>query len=175
MATATLGAGCFWCVEACFSKLKGVTSVLPGYCGGLSELTSYEDVCKGNTGHAEVCQIEFDEKVITYAEILKVFFFIHDPTSLNRQGEDVGTQYRSAIFFHDDTQKTTAKLAIGVLSENQIYQQEIVTTLEPYKNYSSAEDYHINYFAKNPSQAYCARVVRPKVEKFEKAFKDILV
>jgi peptide-methionine (S)-S-oxide reductase len=175
MAIATLGAGCFWCVEACFSQLKGVSSVVPGYCGGTSEFTSYEDVCKGMTGHAEVCQIEFDETVITFPEILKVFFFIHDPTSLNRQGEDVGTQYRSAIFYHDEAQLKSAKLAIDHLTENKVYSQAIVTTLEPYRNYSSAEAYHFNYFARNPGQPYCERVVRPKVEKFEKAFKDILL
>jgi len=171
--TATLGAGCFWCVEAVFSELEGVESVVPGYTNGKVENPSYKDVCTGTTGHAEVCQIYFDPTKVSFDEILKVFWTTHDPTTLNRQGNDVGTQYRSAIFYHNEEQK---KIAIESKSNvaTKIWDNEIVTEIEPLDKFYLAEDYHNDYYANNPNQGYCRVVIEPKVIKFRKLFKDKL-
>jgi peptide-methionine (S)-S-oxide reductase len=172
---ATLAAGCFWCVEAVFQQLKGVETVESGYTGGHVKNPSYKDVCSGETGHAEVIQISYDPTVITFNEILKVFFKVHDPTTLNRQGADVGTQYRSSIFYHNDTQKEIAEKTIAALNESGAYADKIVTLVEPLNDYYKAEDYHQNYFNDNGDKnPYCQMVVRPKVEKFEKAFAEML-
>jgi peptide-methionine (S)-S-oxide reductase len=172
---ATLAAGCFWCVEAVFQQLKGVETVESGYTGGHVKNPSYKDVCSGETGHAEVIQISYDPTVITFNEILKVFFKVHDPTTLNRQGADVGTQYRSSIFYHNDTQKEIAEKNIAALNESGAYADKIVTLVEPLNDYYKAEDYHQNYFNDNGDKnPYCQMVVRPKVEKFEKAFAEML-
>ena len=171
---ATLGGGCFWCTEAVYLELKGVTEVKPGYSGGHVKNPSYREVCNETTGHAEVVQITFDPAVVSFAEILEVFLLTHDPTSLNRQGNDVGTQYRSAIFFHNEKQKETALQIIANLEKEKAYDKPIVTEVTAFKAFYPAEDYHINYFARNKSQPYCQFVVAPKVEKFRKAFKDKL-
>lgn len=171
---ATLGGGCFWCTEAVYLELKGVTEVKPGYSGGHVKNPSYREVCNETTGHAEVVQITFDPAVVSFAEILEVFLLTHDPTSLNRQGNDVGTQYRSAIFFHNEKQKETALQIIANLEKEKAYDKPIVTEVTAFKAFYPAEDYHINYFARNKNQPYCQFVVAPKVEKFRKAFKDKL-
>ena len=171
---ATLGGGCFWCTEAVYLELKGVTEVKPGYSGGHVKNPSYREVCNETTGHAEVVQITFDPAVVSFAEILEVFLLTHDPTSLNRQGNDVGTQYRSAIFFHNEKQKKTALQIIANLEKEKAYDKPIVTEVTAFKAFYPAEDYHINYFARNKSQPYCQFVVAPKVEKFRKAFKEKL-
>lgn len=172
--TATFGAGCFWCVEAVFTELKGVHSVLPGYAGGSVKNPTYKEVCNGTTGHAEVAQIEFDPAVISFAELLEVFWMTHDPTTLNRQGADVGTQYRSVIFYHNDQQKKEAEFYKKQLEENHVYPNPIVTEIVPFEIFYAAEDYHNDYYANNPDQGYCKMVVRPKVEKFRKAFAEKL-
>lgn len=172
--TATLGAGCFWCIEAVFDELKGVHSVLPGYTGGESKNPSYEDICTGTTGHAEVAQIEFDPSVISFAELLEVFWMTHDPTTLNRQGADVGTQYRSAIFYHSERQKEEAEFYKKKLEEENVFPNPIVTEIVPFVVFYEAEDYHNDYYENNPDQGYCRMVIRPKVEKFRKAFADKL-
>ena len=174
MAQATLGAGCFWCVEAIFQNLKGVTSVESGYTGGHTENPSYKEVCSGTTGHAEVAQITFDEQVVSFTEILEVFWQTHDPTTLNRHGNDVGTQYRSAIFYHDEDQKQIAESIKAQLNAQQIWPNPIVTEIEPLGTYYPAEDYHQNYFNDNGNQPYCQFVVKPKVDKFKKVFADKL-
>jgi peptide-methionine (S)-S-oxide reductase len=174
MKTATLGAGCFWCVEAIFQQLKGVLAVRSGYSGGERENPSYEQVCSGATGHAEVIQLDYDESLISFTELLEVFFQTHDPTTLNRQGADVGTQYRSAIFYHSEEQKKIAEQIIEELSVAGAYISPIVTEVTAFKNFYEAEDYHRNYFLNNPEQGYCRMVVRPKVEKFEKVFSNKL-
>lgn len=171
---ATLGAGCFWCVEAVYRKLNGVHKVTSGYSGGDPSKASYKEVCDGQTGHAEVCQIEFDDSVISFEQVLNVFFAIHDPTTLNRQGNDVGEQYRSVIFFHDEQQKLTSKKVIHQLTETKVYKSVIVTQVEPYQSFFPAETYHDNYFELNPNQPYCNLVVAPKVQKFMKEFKNQL-
>lgn len=171
---ATLGGGCFWCTEAVYLELKGVTDVKPGYSGGHVKNPSYREVCNETTGHAEVVQITFDPSVVSFAEILEVFFVTHDPTSLNRQGNDVGTQYRSAIFYHNEKQKETALQIIANLEKEKAYDKPIVTEVTAFKAFYPAEDYHVNYFARNKNQPYCQFVVAPKVEKFRKAFKDKL-
>ncbi len=168
--TATLGAGCFWCVEAVFDDLKGVTDVVSGYSGGHTENPTYREVCSETTGHAEVTQIEFDPEEISFADILRVFFAVHDPTTLNRQGNDVGSSYRSAIFYHSDEQKQTAEEIIEEVTEAEIYDKPIVTEVTKFDKFYPAEDYHQEYFANNPSQPYCAAVVAPKVAKFRKQF-----
>jgi len=168
--TATLGGGCFWCLEAIYEKLRGVKEVVSGYSGGTVANPSYEAVCTGTTGHAEVCRITFDPSVITYRELLEVFFDIHDPTSLNRQGADIGTQYRSVIFYHTPEQKKTARDLISQLTETHQYNKPIVTQVEPFQAFYKAEDYHQNYFVNNPNQPYCAIVISPKVKKFEKQY-----
>lgn len=168
----TLGGGCFWCTEAVYLQLKGVVDVKPGYSGGHVKNPSYKEVCNETTGHAEVVQVTFDPTVVTFAEILEVFFVTHDPTSLNRQGNDVGTQYRSAIFYHTPEQKETALQIIANLEKEKAYEKSIVTEVTEFKAFYPAEDYHINYFARNKNQPYCQFVVAPKVEKFKKVFKE---
>lgn len=172
--TATFGAGCFWCVEAVFQDLKGVTSVKPGYAGGHVKNPSYKEVCNGTTGHAEVAQIVFDPEVISYETLLDVFWHTHDPTTMNRQGADVGTQYRSAIFYHNEEQKEIAIESKRVTDFSSLWEDPIVTEIVPISNFSYAEDYHNNYFTNNPNQPYCSAVIRPKVEKFRKKYHDLL-
>ncbi len=172
--TITLGGGCYWCVEAVYENLKGVKSVVSGFTGGKITNPSYEEVCSGTTGHAEVVQITFDKTVTNLDEIFKVFFTVHDPTTLNRQGADRGTQYRSVIFYGDEEQKQEAKSIIAELIKAKVYENPIVTTLEPLTKFYKADDYHQNYYANNKSQPYCQMVIQPKIEKFEKVFKDKL-
>ena len=168
--TATLGGGCFWCLEAVYQELNGVQHVESGYTGGHMPNPSYEKVCEGTTGHAEVVRVTFDPAVIDYREILEIFFTIHDPTTLNRQGNDVGTQYRSVIYFHSPEQKETARHVIAEMAN--VWDAPIVTELSPAGTYYKAEDYHQNYFRRNPLQGYCAFVVAPKLVKFRKTFAD---
>ncbi len=173
--TATLAAGCFWCVEAVFQQLKGVHTAVSGYMGGHTQNPSYKEVCNGDTGHAEVLQIQYDAEILTFEELLEVFFKTHDPTTLNRQGNDVGTQYRSAIFYHDLEQKAIAEKIIAALTEEAVFDNKIVTEVVPATAFYIAEDYHQNYFIeKGDENPYCTMVVRPKVEKFKKVFKDKL-
>jgi peptide-methionine (S)-S-oxide reductase len=174
LGTATLAGGCFWCLEAIFSQVKGVDKVISGYAGGTTKNPTYEEVCTGNTGHAEVVQIHYDPAVITYKEILMLFFAMHDPTTVNRQGNDIGSQYRSAIFYNDAKQKTIAQEVIKELDAQKIFDHKIVTKLEPLKEFYYAEDYHQHYFAKNPTQGYCHTVINPKVVKFRKQFTNYL-
>ncbi|MCA1758477.1 MAG: peptide-methionine (S)-S-oxide reductase MsrA, partial [Bacteroidales bacterium] len=169
---ATLGGGCFWCTEAVYLELKGVVDVKPGYSGGHVKNPSYKEVCNETTGHAEVVQITFDPEVVSYSEILEVFFVTHDPTTLNRQGNDVGTQYRSAIFYHSEQQKQTAQKVIELLTKDKVYNKPVVTEVTAFDVFYVAEDYHFNYFARNKNQPYCQYVVAPKVEKFRKVFKE---
>jgi peptide-methionine (S)-S-oxide reductase len=169
---ATLGGGCFWCTEAVYLELKGVVDVKPGYSGGHVKNPSYKEVCNETTGHAEVVQITFDPNVVSYTEILEVFFVTHDPTTLNRQGNDVGTQYRSAVFYHSEQQKQTAQKVIELLTKDKVYNKPIVTEVTKFDVFYVAEDYHFNYFARNKNQPYCQYVVAPKVEKFRKVFKE---
>ena len=168
--TATLAGGCFWCLEAVFDQLKGVDSVESGYSGGAVPNPTYKQVCTGTTGHAEVVQITFDPSLVSYWEILEVFFDIHDPTTLNRQGADVGAQYRSAIFFHDDEQKRIAEQLILEKTAARIWDDPIVTELVPFRAFYRAEDYHQEYFARNGHLPYCRIVVAPKVSKFRKLY-----
>ena len=172
--TATLAGGCFWCLEAVYDNVKGVQGVESGYAGGHMDNPTYRAVCGGNTGHAEVVQVHFDPSVVSYRDLLNVFFAIHDPTTLNRQGGDVGTQYRSAIFYHDDEQKQVAEDLINDLNTQNIWDRPIVTEVSPLDKFYMAEDYHQEYFAKNPYQPYCMAVVAPKVSKFRKHFLDLL-
>jgi peptide-methionine (S)-S-oxide reductase len=172
MEVATLAAGCFWCVEAIYQQLEGVVKVESGYAGGQVKDPTYKEVCTGTTGHAEVIQVTYDPKKVSFEGLLEVFFKTHDPTNLNRQGADEGTQYRSAIFFHNEEQKTKAAEIITALNVSGAFGSKIVTSIEPYAMYSAAEDYHQNYFNDNGGNPYCQMVVRPKVEKFQKVFKD---
>ena len=172
--TATFGEGCFWCTEAIFERLKGVISVTSGYAGGTVPNPTYEQVCTGKTGHAEVSQIIYDPAVISYDELLKVFFKTHDPTSLNRQGADVGTQYRSVIFYSNEEQQKKAEYYKDELNKSGAFNKPIVTEISPLKNFYKAEEYHQDYFSNNPNQGYCNFVIVPKIEKFEKVFKDLL-
>jgi peptide-methionine (S)-S-oxide reductase len=172
--TATFGEGCFWCTEAVFERLKGVKSVTSGYSGGTAPNPTYEAVCTGKTGHAEVTQIVYDPNEISYKELLIVFFRTHDPTSLNRQGADTGTQYRSVIFYHDEKQKELAEFAKKKINEEKLYDKPIVTEISPFKVFYKAENYHQDYYNNNPNQGYCVYVIAPKLEKFEKLFKDKL-
>jgi peptide-methionine (S)-S-oxide reductase len=174
MELATFGMGCFWCSEAMFTQLKGVQKVQSGFSGGTTENPSYRDVCTGETGHAEVIQITYDPEQISYTELLKVFFTMHDPTTLNRQGADMGTQYRSVIFTHSPEQRNEALKVIELLTAEKLYPNPIVTQVEEYKNFYPAEDYHNNYFQNNPNEGYCRMVVAPKVEKFQKVFETLL-
>jgi peptide-methionine (S)-S-oxide reductase len=171
---ATLGAGCFWCVEAIYDQLKGVISVESGYAGGHIKNPSYKEVCSETTGHAEVCQIIYDPEIISFGDILSVFWSIHNPTTLNRQGADVGSQYRSAIFYHSEEQKQIALEQIKLITNEKLYDDPIVTEVTSFTNFFKAENYHQEYFVNNPNQPYCRFVVGPKVEKFQKLFKDLL-
>jgi len=166
----TLGGGCFWCLEAVYDQMEGVLSVESGYMGGSLANPSYNAVCSGTTGHVEVVQVTFDSEVTSYREILEVFFAIHDPTSLDRQGNDSGTQYRSVIFYHSEAQKTVAEEMIGELNAEGVWRDPIVTELRPASTFYVAEDYHQEYFANNPRQPYCSFVVAPKVRKFREHF-----
>lgn len=172
--TITLGGGCYWCVEAVYENLDGVKSVVSGFSGGKIANPSYEEVCTGTTGHAEVVQITYDKTVTDINEIFKVFFTVHDPTTLNRQGADVGTQYRSVIFYKNEEQKKAAQSIIAELNKAKVYNSPIVTKVEPFKAFYKAEDDHQNYYANNKNQPYCKMVIQPKLEKFEKVFKDKL-
>jgi peptide-methionine (S)-S-oxide reductase len=174
MKEATFGAGCFWCVEACFKDLKGVISVQSGYSGGDVLNPAYKQVCEGTTNHAEVARIVYDETLISFEELLELFWFVHDPTQLNRQGGDIGTQYRSVIFYHDEEQKASAEQYKQKLTVEQVWDKPIVTEISPLINFYAAEDYHNNYFELNPENMYCQSVVRPKVEKFRKVFGEKL-
>jgi len=169
---ATFGGGCFWCVEAAFEELKGVRAVTSGYAGGHTEDPTYREVCSGSTGHAEVVQIEYDPSVVSYEELLEVFFAVHDPTQLNRQGPDVGSQYRSIVLYHDDDQREMAESYVEALDEEGGYASEVVTEVEPLETFYPAEEYHQDYFAKNPNDAYCRMHAQPKVEKVRKAFAE---
>jgi peptide-methionine (S)-S-oxide reductase len=172
---ATLAGGCFWCLDAVYRQVKGVVEVVSGYIGGQVEAPSYEAVCTGLTGHAEAVQVRYDPQQVSYKQLLQVFFTIHDPTTLNRQGADIGTQYRSAIFYHNPEQKETAEQVIRELEAEKLWSNRIVTQLSPYSEFYPAEEYHQDYFAKNPYQGYCQMVVAPKVAKFRKKYLDLLV
>lgn len=172
---ATLGGGCFWCIEAVFTELRGVERVDPGYAGGALPNPSYEEVCTGRTGHAEVVQVTFDPGQISFRDLLTVFFTVHDPTTRNRQGSDVGTQYRSAVFFHDAHQRAVAERAIHDIESAKIWNGKIVTELSPLTAFYAAEEYHRDYFRRNPERAYCQLVIAPKVAKFRKEFVDRLM
>jgi peptide-methionine (S)-S-oxide reductase len=172
--TATLGGGCFWCLEPIFESLRGVVSVAPGYAGGRVTNPTYQQVCGGDTGHAEVAQIVFDPSEVSYSDLLHVFFATHDPTTLNRQGADVGEQYRSVILPHSDEQRRVAEAVIREVTAEGLYDRPIVTTIEPYTVFYPAEDYHKNYFANHPNAPYCAVVIAPKVAKFRKKYADRL-
>lgn len=174
IATITLGGGCYWCVEAVYENLKGVQSVVSGYAGGHTENPTYEEVCSGTTGHAEVVQITYDKTQTNLDEIFKVFFTVHDPTTLNRQGADVGTQYRSVIFYKNEQEKKEAQHIITALTNARVYDSPVVTTIEPLTQFYKAEDYHQGYYEKNKNQPYCKMVIQPKIEKFEKLFKSRL-
>ena len=171
---ATLGGGCFWCLDGIFRDLKGVERVESGYAGGHTKNPSYREVCSGTTGHAEVTQVTFDPSIISYRDLLGVFFTIHDPTTLDRQGADVGTQYRSVILYHSEAQHRTADEVIADLSERGVWDNPIVTQIEPFEAFYPAEDYHQDYFAQNPDQPYCQIVIAPKVSKFRKTYLDRL-
>jgi peptide-methionine (S)-S-oxide reductase len=171
---ATLGGGCFWCTEAVFDDLKGVEKVESGYSGGSLPNPSYHQVCTGTTGHAEVVNVTFDPKVVSFKELLEVFLTVHDPTTLNRQGADVGTQYRSAIFYHDPVQKAVAEEVIKEVEAAKIWDAPIVTQVTPFKDFFMAEDYHQDYFSQNPNQPYCRMLIAPKVAKFREHYREKL-
>jgi peptide-methionine (S)-S-oxide reductase len=172
--TATFGAGCFWCVEAVFLDLAGVSKVVSGYSGGTVRNPTYREVCEGNTGHAEVVQVYYHPAEISYEELLEVFWSTHDPTTLNRQGNDVGPQYRSVIFYHDEEQKELAQYFLRILEESESFDNPVVTAIEPFRNFYIAEDYHQNYYNLNQQLPYCRIVIEPKLEKFRKVFADKL-
>jgi len=169
---ATFGSGCFWCTEAVFERVEGIHSVVSGYTGGDIENPTYEQICSGSTGHAEVTQITYDPGITTYDELLQIFWRTHDPTTLNRQGNDVGSQYRSVIFYHDDEQKHLAERYKEDLNASGAWKDPIVTEIVPLTVFYKAEDYHQNYYENNPNQGYCAFIIAPKLEKFEKVFKE---
>lgn len=171
---AVFGGGCFWCTEAVFKMLKGVISVAPGYSGGTKENPTYEEVCSGNTGHAEAVKIEFDPQKISYHDLLTVFFATHDPSSLNRQGNDIGTQYRSAIFYADKKQEEESRLYIKEINDSNPEGKKIVTILEPLKQFYPAESYHKDYYARNPENAYCQVIINPKLQKVQQKFAELL-
>ena len=171
---AILGAGCFWCIETIFQQLKGVSSVKSGYSGGHIKNPAYKEVCNGTTGHAEVAKIEFDNSIISFTEILEVFWKVHDPTTLNRQGGDVGTQYRSAIFYTSEEQKVTAETLLNQLSVSGVFTDPIVTEITPFEIFYPAEDYHNDYFNQHGDEGYCRLVIQPKVDKFKKVFENKL-
>lgn len=170
--TITFGAGCFWCVEAIFQQVKGVDTVVSGYSGGHVDNPTYEQVCDKTTGHAEVCQIVYDPQVVSVDELLEVFWQTHDPTTKDKQGNDVGPQYRSVIFYHNEHQKERAEYYLEKLQQSGAYDRPVVTTIEPFTKFYAAENYHQNYYNNNGNQPYCYFVIRPKLEKFEKVFKD---
>jgi peptide-methionine (S)-S-oxide reductase len=170
----TFGGGCFWCIEAVFEELHGVVHVESGYSGGKVDDPTYEQVCTGTTGHAEVVQVTFDPKIISLKEVLGVFFTVHDPTTLNRQGADVGTQYRSVIFYRSEEQKTLAEQVIREIQKAKLWKTPIVTEIVPFKAFYKAEEYHQEYYKKNPGQAYCRIVIEPKIKKFREHYKDKL-
>ncbi|MDP6594574.1 MAG: peptide-methionine (S)-S-oxide reductase MsrA [Candidatus Poribacteria bacterium] len=173
-AIATFGGGCFWCVEAVFQSLKGVEKVVSGYAGGDVSNPTYKQICTGTTGHAEVAQITFDSQQISYADLLEVFWHTHDPTTLNRQGADVGTQYRSVIFFHDDEQREIATQSRTEIDASNLWSNPVVTEISPAPTFYPAEDYHQNYYRNNPAQPYCMVVISPKMKKLKKSFQDQL-
>ena len=170
----TIGGGCFWCIEAAFDEIKGVIKVESGYSGGQTQTPSYEQVCTGSTGHAEVVQVTFDSKVVSFKEILEIFFTTHDPTTLNQQGADVGTQYRSVIFYHTEKQKETAKQVIDEFEATKVWDHPIVTQVEPFKKFYKAEQYHSKYFARHPETGYCRLVIAPKIAKLRKKYREKL-
>ncbi len=172
---ATFGAGCFWCTEAVFLNVKGVEKVESGYSGGKIKNPSYREICTGSTGHAEVTQITFDPGIVSYEELLEVFWNTHDPTTLNRQGADEGTQYRSVVFYHNDEQKKTTEAYMKQLEASKVYKNPVLTEISPLAIFYKAEDYHQNYYALNPNQSYCQYVIRPKVDKFKKQLADKLM
>ncbi len=172
--TAVFAGGCFWCTETLFARLKGVVSAVPGYTGGTIEHPTYEQVCGGNTGHAEAAKIVFDPAIISYEDLLTIFFFTHDPTTLNRQGNDVGTQYRSGVFYTTDEQKSTAEVFIKNLSESKAYDKPIVTEVVPLSVFYEAEDYHKNYYETHKDAPYCQIVIGPKIDKLEKKYAALL-
>lgn len=165
MEKATFAGGCFWCTEALFKRIKGVEKVFPGYAGGFIKNPSYEDVCSGNTGHAECIQIEFDPKIVSFRKLLEIFFYTHDPTTLNQQGNDIGSQYRSVVFYHTEEQKKDAEDFIKKLDNSKKYRNKIVTEVESFKNFYIAEDYHKNYYEKNKDAPYCDITITPKIIK----------
>jgi peptide-methionine (S)-S-oxide reductase len=173
--SATLGGGCFWCLEAAFQRLRGVLRVESGYAGGEVEHPTYEEVCTGTTGHAEVVRVEFDPGVLSFQQLLEVFFVIHDPTTRDRKGADVGTQYRSVIFHHSPEQRETAEKLVRELEQGRAFTNPIVTEIEPLPDFYPAEDYHRDYYRRNPSQAYCQVVISPKLAKLRRAFSDRLI
>ena len=172
--TATFGAGCFWCVEAVYQQLEGVEQVTSGYAGGEPDNPTYEAVCSGETGHAEVCQIIYNPSIISFTELLEAFWTVHDPTTLNRQGADVGTQYRSVIYYHNEEQKKLAEHYKAELDKSGSFNKPIVTEISPYTKFFSAEKYHQDYYNNNKNQPYCSMVIEPKLDKFKKVFKDKL-
>lgn len=174
MEKATIAGGCFWCTEALFKRLKGVESVVSGYVGGQMENPTYEQVSSGETGHVEAIQITFDPKIISYEKILDVFWHLHDPTTVNRQGSDVGSQYRSMIFYHDEEQKRIAEESKERAEQSGMYKDPIVTKIEPLKNFYQAEEYHQNYFERNVHQPYCQLIINPKIEKLIKEFEEVV-
>jgi len=171
---ATFGAGCFWCVEHCFKLLKGVIDVKPGYAGGHSENPTYEDVCTGTTGHVEIVRITFDPAQISYTELLEIFWFVHNPTHLNRQGNDIGTQYRSVVFYHNEEQRAIAEAYLEKLKASKIWEDSVVTAIEPLTTYYEAENYHHDYVIHHPENQYCQMIVKPKIEKFKTVFLERL-
>jgi peptide-methionine (S)-S-oxide reductase len=172
--TATLGSGCFWCSEAIYNEVNGVVSVSPGYSGGKIKNPTYREVCTGETGYAEVCQLVYNPKIVSFEELLEIFWQIHNPTTLNRQGADVGTQYRSVIFYHNQQQKELAEIYKHKLDSSGVFDEPIVTAIEAFRTFYPAEDYHKNYYNNNRQQAYCQIVIKPKIEKFRKVFHDKL-
>ena len=172
--TTTLAGGCFWCIEAAFNSVQGIEKAVSGYMGGTTENPSYKEVCNGDTGHAEVVQLSFDTEQISYREVLEIFFSLHNPTQLNRQGNDIGTQYRSAIFYHNEQQKQQAENIIAEIEQDKIWPDPVVTEVNPQSTFYSGEDYHQEYFNNNPENQYCQMVVSPKLAKFKKTFADKL-
>ena len=171
---ATFAGGCFWCTEAVFSELKGVNSLVSGYIGGKTANPTYKEICNGDTGHAEAIQIIFDSSEISFGELLEIFFATHDPTTLNRQGNDIGTQYRSEIFYHNDDQKRLSERYIELMTKENTFGKEIVTKISPASKFYQAEDYHQNYYNQNKAQGYCSYVITPKIEKLKKMYKEKL-
>ena len=174
LVSATFGGGCFWCTEAMFQELKGVESVESGYSGGIMPSPTYEQVCSGKTGHVEVIRIKFNPQILSYRSLLEIFFLSHDPTTINRQGNDVGEQYRSVVFYHNESQKKDAQEVISQLTEEKIFSSPIVTKIEPSKEFYPAEKYHQDYYSQNSDKPYCRIVINPKLDKFRKKFKELL-